>query len=136
MTARPALKATPENRATLHRWVDAACDRPGERRMIVTFSDKRTAEQNAKLWPVLRPIAQQLKWHGVKLSENDWKILLLDALGHEMRVVPNVEGTGFVALGQSSSSLPVKVFSDLIELAYAFGSERGVVWSDARSEAA
>lgn len=136
MTARPALKATPENRATLHRWVDAACDRPGDRRVIVTFSDKRTAEQNAKLWPVLRPIAKQVLWHGVRLSENDWKILLLDALGHEMRAVPNINGNGFVALGQSSSSLPVSVFSDLIELAYAFGSERGVKWSDDERAAA
>lgn len=135
MTARPALKATPANRATLHKWVDAACDRLGERPLVVTFSDTRTADQNAKLWPILRDIARQVPWRGVKLSEDDWKVLLLDALGHEMRPVPNLAGTGFVPLGRSSSTLPVAVFSDLIELAYAFGSERGVVWSDERAAA-
>lgn len=136
MAGRPALKATPENRATLHKWVDAACDRTSGRPLVVTFSDTRTAEQNAKLWPVLRPIAKTVKWHGVYLSEDDWKVLLLNALGHEMRLVPNVNGDGFVALGQSSRVLPVAVFSDLIELAYAFGAERGVVWPDERKEAA
>lgn len=136
MSGRPALKATPENRATLHKWVDAACERKGARPLVVTFSDTRTAEQNAKLWPVLRPIAQTVLWHGVKLSEDDWKVLLLDALGHEMRPVPNVAGTGFVPLGRSSSVLPVAVFSDLIELAYAFGAERGVQWSGEGREAA
>lgn len=128
MSGRPALKATPENRATLHKWVDAACERKGARPLVVTFSDTRTAEQNAKLWPVLRPIARQVLWHGVKLTEDDWKVILLNALGQEMRLVPNVAGDGFVSLGQSSRVLPVAVFSDLIELAYAFGAERGVVW--------
>lgn len=132
MAGRPALKATPENRATLHKWVDAACDRTSGRPLVVTFSDTRTAEQNAKLWPVLRPIAKQVPWHGVMISEGDWKLILLQSLGHEMRLVPNIAGDGFVALGQSSSALPVAVFSDLIELAYAFGAERGVTWDEPR----
>jgi hypothetical protein len=46
------------------------------------------------------------------------------------QVVPNIEGTGFVVLGMSTSKMTKKVFCDLIELIYAFGSENGVKWSE------
>jgi hypothetical protein len=45
-------------------------------------------------------------------------------------VVPNIEGTGFVALGLSTSRMTKGEMSDLMELIAAFGAERGVAWSD------
>lgn len=136
MAERHVLKATPGNRATLHKWVDRACDLPDDKRLTVTFSDSRTSEQNAKLWPMLNDVARQVPWHGLTLTADDWKIIFLDALGQEMRLVPNVAGTGFVGLGRSSSRLSKALFSDLIELIYAFGAERGVKWSDPAEKAA
>jgi hypothetical protein len=44
-------------------------------------------------------------------------------------VVPGING-GFVVCGQHTSTMGKKQFSDLIELMYAFGSERGVKWSE------
>jgi hypothetical protein len=44
--------------------------------------------------------------------------------------VPNLDGTGFVALGMSTSRMSVREMSDLIELVFAFGAERNVEWSD------
>lgn len=130
MAERHTLSATPGNRETLHKWVDRACAKPSEERLSVTFADTRTAEQNAKLWPMLNDIAKQLPWHGLTLSADDWKLIMLDALSKGMRIVPNVNGDGFINLGRSSSRLSKAEFSDLIELIYAFGAERGVVWSD------
>ena len=130
MAERHTLPATPGNRTTLHKWVDAACDKPSEERLSVTFADTRTALQNAKLWPMLNDIAKQVPWHGLTLSADDWKLILMDGLNQEMRLVPNVEGNGFINLGRSSSRLSKAEFSDLIELIYAFGAGRGVVWSD------
>jgi hypothetical protein len=51
-------------------------------------------------------------------------------LSQELRVVPNIDGTGFVPLGRSSSKLTVKEMTDLIELIFAFGAKHGVTFTD------
>ena len=96
----------------------------------------RSTEQNSALWACLTDVSVQVEWHGVRLSPEDWKLVFMDALNQEMRLVPNVAGTGFINLGRSSSKLTRQEFSDLIELVRAFGSERGVVWSDDQRAAA
>ena len=45
-------------------------------------------------------------------------------------VVPNLAGNGFVVIGQSTSRMRVNEFAELLELIQAFGTERGVKWSD------
>ena len=103
-------------------WVRRA---PKETR--VTFKGpKRTVEQNDKMWAMLTDISQQLLWHGVRLSPDDYKLLLLDGLKREMRIVPNIDGTGFVNLGRSSSDLSKAEMSELIELIAAFGAQHDV----------
>ncbi len=91
---------------------------------------KRTIEQNSRLWAMLTDVATQLRWHGMKMSTSDWKIVFMDALKREMRLVPNIDGTGFVALGRSSSDLTKGEMSDLIEIISAFGAKHGVVFND------
>ena len=93
---------------------------------------KRTTDQNARLWAMLTEVATQLAWHGQKLSTDDWKLIFLDALKREMRMVPNINGNGFVNLGRSSSDLTKSEFSDLIEIIHAFGAEHGVVFQEDR----
>ncbi|HQN52055.1 MAG TPA: recombination protein NinB, partial [Phenylobacterium sp.] len=68
--------------------------------------------------------------HGVKLSPDDWKLVFLDALGRELRMVPNLDGTGFVNLGRSSSDLSKSEMTDLIELIFAYGAKHGVEFHD------
>ncbi len=91
---------------------------------------RRTLDQNSLLWACLSDVATQLKWHGVKLSTNDWKLLFMDSLNREMRMAPNLDGTGFVDLGRSSSKLSKQEMSDLIDLIYAFGSKNGVEFTE------
>ena len=62
-------------------------------------------------------------WHGRKLSAEDWKHIFTASL-KRMDVVPNLEGTGFVALGLSTSKMSKREFSDLLELVNAFAAER------------
>jgi hypothetical protein len=59
---------------------------------------KRTLDQNSKLWAMLTEVATQLPWHGIKLSADDYKLIFLDALKRELRMVPNIDGSGFVNL--------------------------------------
>jgi len=91
---------------------------------------KRSLEQNDKMWAMLTEVADQVIWYGKKLSAADWKLIFLDALKRELRATPNLDGTGFVNLGQSSSDLSKEEMSSLIELIHAFGAERGVVFSE------
>ncbi|MBP1295759.1 MULTISPECIES: recombination protein NinB [Bradyrhizobium] len=78
-------------------------------------------------------IASQLMRHSVKLSTEDWKLLFMDALNQEMRLVPNINGNGFVNLGRSSSSLSKAEFSNVIDLVHEFGARRDVVFHDPES---
>jgi hypothetical protein len=87
---------------------------------------KRTLPQNDRLWAMLSEVAAQLPWHGVKLKAADWKLIFLDALKSELRMVPNIDGTGFINLGRSSSDLSKQEMTDLIELIAAFGATHGI----------
>jgi hypothetical protein len=91
---------------------------------------KRSIPQNDRMWAMLTDVATQLPWHGIKLSPDDWKLIFLDALKRELRMVPNIDGSGFVNLGRSSSDLSKAEMADLIELISAFGANHGVVFHD------
>lgn len=105
--------------------------------MRIEFKEaKRTLPQNDRLWSMLTEIATQLKWHGLTLSTEDWKLLFLDALKREVRMVPNIDGNGFVNLGRSSSDLSKAEMSDLMEIIAEFGARHGVQFNDERSAAA
>jgi hypothetical protein len=97
---------------------------------VVTISEPtRNLEQNAKMWAMLADLEKQCDWHGNKLSAEEWKDLLSAGLV-QSKVVPNLTGNGFVILGQRTSKLSKSQFAALIELIYAFGAERGVIWSE------
>jgi hypothetical protein len=75
-------------------------------------------------------VATQLPWHGRKLRPDDWKLIFLDALKLESELVPNLEGTGFVSIGRSSSDLTKAEMADLLTIIEKFGAEHGVVFGD------
>lgn len=97
-------------------------------------AEKRTLPQNARMWVLLTEIALQVPWHGVKLRPDDWKLIFLDALrremGGELSIVPNIDGTGFVNIGTSSSDLSKDEMGDLMTIIERFGAEHGVVFGD------
>lgn len=103
----------------------------------VTFQEaKRTTDQNARMWAMLTEVARQVKWHGQRLSADDWKLVFLSALKQELRIVPNLDGTGFVQLGRSSSSLSVGEMADFMDLIAAFGAREGVTFAEPERVAA
>jgi hypothetical protein len=108
------------------RWIDSA---PTNTR--IEFKEaKRTLPQNARMWAMLTEVARQVEWHGLRLSADDWKLIFMASLNQEMRLVPNLDGTGFVNLGRSSSDLSKAEMGDLMELIAAFGAQRGVVFQE------
>jgi hypothetical protein len=92
----------------------------------VTISEPtRTLEQNSLLWPLLDAMSKQVDWHGQKLSSADWKDLLTASL-RQQRAAPAIDGKGFVVFGERTSTYTKSMFSQLIELIYAFGAQHGV----------
>lgn len=91
---------------------------------------RRSLPQNDRMWAMLTDVASQVKWHGQMLRPDDWKLIFLDALKRELRVVPNLDGNGFVNLGRSSSDLTKGEMSDLIELIAAWGAQNGVQFKE------
>lgn len=89
----------------------------------------RSLEQNARLWAMLHEVAAQVDWYGKKLTPEDWKHVFSSSL-RKLEVVPNLDGTGFVALGLATSKMTVREMSDMIELVTSFGIERGVKFTE------
>jgi len=97
---------------------------------------RRTIPQNSLLWSLLTDLANQVPWHGVRLKPDDWKLIMLDGLKREIRMVPNLNGDGFVNLGRSSSDLTKDEMTQLIELIIAWGTQKGVQFKLLPMEAA
>lgn len=114
-------------RATILAWV-----RRAPVGMIVELREsKRTADQNAKQWPMLTEISQQLLWHGQKYPPEDWK----DFLMHQLRGgrwMPAEDG-GMVPVGFRTSELTKAEFSDLIEVINSFAARNGVTLTEIAS---
>lgn len=124
--------ARASDREKLRRWIDAA---PWNTRVELK-GPRRTLPQNDRMWAMLTDVATQVRHNGLKLSADDWKLLFLDALKREVRMVPNLDGNGMISLGRSSSDLDKEEMGDLMELIAAYGARHGVIFNDQRSEAA
>ena len=88
----------------------------------------RSLEQNSALWGYLNDVAAQVVWHGRKLDAESWKAMFTASL-KQYEVVPNLDNTGFVVLGQSTSKMSKAEMSSLLELIQAFGAQHNVNWS-------
>lgn len=110
------------------RAVEAVREAPAG--FVVTVAEPtRNLEQNARMWAMLGDVSAQVDWYGRRLTPEDWKHVFTASL-RKLDVVPNLDGTGFVALGMSTSSMSIREMSELIELMFAFGAEREVEWTD------
>ncbi|WP_442592496.1 recombination protein NinB [Parapusillimonas sp. JC17] len=92
----------------------------------------RTLAQNDLMWSVLTDISKQVEFvvNGelVKVSPEEVKDILTASLKRETRMAMGIDG-GMVLLGQRTSKMTVRQMTELIELAHAFGTQRGVEWS-------
>lgn len=111
-----------EDRDKAKGWIEKA---PAGTR-VEFKSSKRSIPQNDRLHAMITTIAEELVWHGQKLSMEDWKLVFMDALNRELRIVPNIRGDGFVNLGRRTSNLTKDEFSDLMEVVEAFAAKHEI----------
>lgn len=89
----------------------------------------RSTIQNAKLWPMLQDIKQQVP-RLERFTTDDIKNIFMNALKVELKYLPCLEGEGMFPVGMRTSTLTKAQFAGLIEIIYAFGSREGVLWSE------
>ena len=115
------LLKSDDDRSKVARWA-----RGVPQGTVVEFrAPRRSTEQNALMWSLLGQISKQVVWYGQKLSSEDWKDVLSASL-RKTRVVPGIDDGTFVPLGMRTSQMTKQELSDLLELIWAFGAERGV----------
>ena len=131
MSRAVVILDSPRNRQKAHVWIDKA---PHNTRVEFKLA-KRSLPQNARMWAMLTDVASHITWHGQRLTPDDFKLIFLDALKREVRMVPAIDGRGFVNLGRSSSDLSKSEMGDLMELISAFGAEHGVRFNEVGSSA-
>lgn len=115
----------PSQRAYARQCIDQAPDGWVCRIAAETRRDK----QNRLLWPLIADLRRQLPEMAC-YAPDDIKMRFLNALGHEMRFLPTLEGEGMFPVGLRSSTLTVQQFAGLIELIKMYGAQRGVVFRD------
>ncbi|MCA9857985.1 MAG: recombination protein NinB [Dehalococcoidia bacterium] len=100
----------------------------------------RSVEQNAHFHAMFSDIAKQCEFMGQKWPAEDWKRLLADAFVRAMRelgtplkqdgrIVPALNGDGFVQLGIQTRRLSKEEARNFVEFLKAWGAEQGVKWS-------
>lgn len=109
-----------------HAWRAIQAAQDGD--VVTVGPATRSLDQNSKLWPMLGDIAKQVEWYGQRLSCDEWKDVFTASLV-KAKVIPGLDG-GFVVCGQRTSTMSKPLFSELIELIYAFGADKGVQWSE------
>lgn len=101
--------------------------------LLTDGSERRTLSQNDLMWALLRDVSAQVPWEVdgevQRVDPEDFKDLFTAALRKEQRWARGMHG-GLVALGAHTRKMSKAELGDLIDLIYAFGAERGVVFSD------
>ena len=104
------------------------------RKMTLEIKDaSKSREQEEKYHAIIGDIAKQAQHMGAKWSAEDWKRLLVDQFVREEgigigKVVPNLDGTGIVALGFQTRNFTKEQGSQFIEWLYAWGATNGITF--------
>ena len=111
--------------------------------MVTLQEHVKNREQEQRYHAMVNDIAKQCRFMDADLSREDWKRLLIDAFarikaaeGNPLkgsgRILPSLDGSGFVQLGVQSRDFKKSEASEFIEYLFAFGAEHDppVIWSD------
>jgi hypothetical protein len=92
----------------------------------------RSIDQNSKLWAMLSDVSRAMP-DGRRHTPEVWKTLFMHACGHAVQFETGLNGQPFPT-GFRSSRLTKSQMSDLIETIYAYGAEKGVVWTEPEAQ--
>lgn len=100
---------------------------------------RRSLDSNRAMWATLDDIAKQVDWPhtdakgnwviGKMPADPNWKSVLTAGFQQEMSMAQGVSG-GTVMVGARTSKFSKRRMGEFLEFCNAFGSEKGVRWSD------
>lgn len=100
---------------------------------------RRSLDSNRAMWATLHDIEMQVDWPhtdakgnwtiGKMPADPNWKAVLTAGFQQEMSMAQGVSG-GTVMVGARTSKFSKRRMGDFLTFVHAFGSERGVRWSD------
>ena len=104
---------------------------------ITVAEPRRSDQQSARMWAHLGDILKARPiWHGIRIDKEDLKQIFLSALIKETRLVPNLDGNGFITLSHRSSRLGYREMGNLITLIEAWAAQEEIVLHDRERVAA
>lgn len=87
-------------------------------------------DQSAKLWAIASDIAKSgFEWGGLKMSKANWFRLLVAAV-YGQKMVPDLNGNGFVFVDARTSRMTKEQLSEVIAFAEAWAVSNGIELSD------
>lgn len=92
----------------------------------------RSIDQNSKLWAMLSDVSRAMP-DCRRHTPEVWKTLFMHACGHAVQFEMGLNGQPFPT-GFRSSKLTKTQMGELIEFIYAYGAEKGVVWTEPDAE--
>lgn len=112
---------------------------------ITLYKDPKSREQEEKYHAMIGEIAvARPMYKGVKVDAEDWKRILIDCFARYRdelqqplvgygRVVPSLDGVGFVQLGVQSRRFTKEVACDFIEFLYLYAAHAGITFQEERN---
>ena len=93
----------------------------------------KSRDQEELYHAMIGEVAQQASHMGAKWDAEDWKRLLVwqfckDSGLNEGRILPSLDGTGIVQLGQQTRKFTKEQASEFVEWLHAWGAENGVTF--------
>lgn len=129
-------------RPRAHKAIDAAPDG----KVCEIKEPSKTREQEERYHAMIGDIAESVKHLNRNFNGETWKRLLIDQFKRDtlkepeccakywaqnrLSVIPSLDGSAIVVLGEQSRRFPKAVASVFTEWLFALGAEHGVVWSD------
>lgn len=93
---------------------------------------KRTLDQNSRFWAILSDVSRS-KPQGRVMTPERWKAVFMQSFGHQVQFENDLEGRPF-PIGHRSSALSKSEMSEMMEFISAWGSENGVIWTEAGND--
>ena len=104
------------------------------KQLTLEIKDASKSRDQEKLYhELIGQIAKQAQHLGAKWDAEDWKRMLVwqfckDQKLNEGKIVPSLDGTGIVQLGQQTRKFTKEQASEFVEWLHAWGAEHGVTF--------
>ena len=115
-------------------WPDIVDQLQANKKLVVEIREwSKSREQEKHYHAIINRIAREAQHLGAKWSSKDWKRFLVDQFSRDnpretenSRIVPSLDGSGIVVLGEQTSEFGIARASEFITWLEAWATEKGI----------